>query len=858
MTYQFPGFAIIFVVSAALCFFSAAILWQRRVNPGSIPFSFLMLALAIWSYASVFEAGATTVSAKVFWSQWQYIGITTIAPFWIQFTARYTRKEEKFSRSLQYAIWIIPVTTLLLAFTNDYHRLIWTTVSIIDENNFIAYYGHGVAFFVHLVYSYTCLMLGTVWLAIDGFRGQKPRRRQAVIFILSVAVVLGSNIAYNLRALPIAGFDLTPISISVIALVMAWTISRYHLFDLVPIARDTLMSSMQNGVIVIDPNDIVLEINPAALAITRYEGPSPVGHSVWHVFEKYQAQIEPLRDRNDFTDEVVLSDGDDRMIEVQVTSIESKEEDLAGQLIVLRDLTDQRKSEILEREQRAFVEVLADTAAVINRTLDLDEVLDRILDNVVKVVPHDSANIALMTQAGQARFVKVNNPDKYGKKDYLTGLDVNVLSIENFRKMADTGKPIIVADTRADKKWTNALEESKWIQSFLGAPIIHQGELLGFINLDSGKPHAFTQAHADRLVVFAEYAATAISNARNYTEIKIAADEMTTLYEISLAIAAGVGLEKTTETVFRQLKDIIPIDLFYLGLYEPATQIVSYYMYRGNGTRIETKPLNLLERPSMTRYVIEKREKVHIPDFKAPGAMLKENQIIPIAGFELRTALSIPLILRGDVIGVLAIESEKANAYSDRQIQLVETIAQQATDAMDNAKLYERLQELAITDGLTKIYNRRYFYLILQNEIERARRYGTPLSLVMMDIDHFKKVNDRFGHLIGDEVLESVAKLCKNLLRQADELFRYGGEEFMILLPETNADLAQNVAERIRLTVAETEFITKKGTVRISVSLGVAEFNPSLEGPGSFVDSADQALYEAKQAGRNCVRVFNN
>jgi len=208
------------------------------------------------------------------------------------------------------------------------------------------------------------------------------------------------------------------------------------------------------------------------------------------------------------------------------------------------------------------------------------------------------------------------------------------------------------------------------------------------------------------------------------------------------------------------------------------------------------------------------------------------------------------------VIGVLCVESTQANAYSSRQIQLVETIAQQATIALDNAKLYERLQELAITDGLTKIYNRRYFYLVLQNEIERARRYGTPLSLVMVDIDHFKKVNDRFGHLTGDKVLEDVAKLCKSLLRLSDEMFRYGGEEFTILLPETNAELAQNVAERIRSTIAEAEFNTKNGIVKITVSQGVAEFHLSMDSPSSFVDSADKALYDAKQDGRNRVRVY--
>jgi len=235
---------------------------------------------------------------------------------------------------------------------------------------------------------------------------------------------------------------------------------------------------------------------------------------------------------------------------------------------------------------------------------------------------------------------------------------------------------------------------------------------------------------------------------------------------------------------------------------------------------------------------------------------LDESEVILVPDFDGRTALGIPLILRGQVIGVLSVESEKKNAYTERQIRLVDTIAQQATIAMDNAKLFEQMQQLAITDGLTNLYNRRYFYMVLENEIERSRRYETPLSLIMMDIDHFKLVNDQYGHLAGDDVLESIAKLCKNLLRQTDEMFRYGGEEFTVLLPETNADLAVRVAERIRKTIAETTFKINDHHIRITVSLGVTQFDSDLSGPNEFIDAVDKALYTAKDAGRNCVKII--
>jgi diguanylate cyclase (GGDEF)-like protein len=332
---------------------------------------------------------------------------------------------------------------------------------------------------------------------------------------------------------------------------------------------------------------------------------------------------------------------------------------------------------------------------------------------------------------------------------------------------------------------------------------------------------------------------------------------MDILYEVGLAIAAGVGLEKTTQAAFQQLKKVIPVDLFYLALYEPTEKIVSYYMYQKDGERIEIEPFYLMQKPSLTRYVIQKQETIFIPDFKAENAEVKEDEVVRVSGFDNRTFLGIPLILKGEVIGILSVQAAQPNAYDPSQIKLVETIAQQTSSAVDNAKLFEKMQEMAITDSLTELYNRRCFYMILDNEIERAKRYKSPLSLIMMDIDHFKLVNDKLGHLVGDEVLWSVSERSKKLLRHIDNMFRYGGEEFMIILPETNQEDALNVAERIRSTIAKTAIKTKKGSVKITLSIGVSEYSENHAAPNEFIDSVDRTLYDAKKAGRNCVHVFS-
>ena len=163
--------------------------------------------------------------------------------------------------------------------------------------------------------------------------------------------------------------------------------------------------------------------------------------------------------------------------------------------------------------------------------------------------------------------------------------------------------------------------------------------------------------------------------------------------------------------------------------------------------------------------------------------------------------------------------------------------------------MLDRLKELAITDDLTKLYNSRHFYSQLENEINRYKRYQRPLSLLLIDVDHFKEYNDTYGHLEGDKVLFNIAKLIKSCLRTMDTAYRYGGEEFTVILPETTCDAAMMVSERINEVVKDDLFI-EDDKKDLSVSIGVTEYLPG-ELVTEFVRRADKAMYMAKEGGRN-------
>lgn len=180
-------------------------------------------------------------------------------------------------------------------------------------------------------------------------------------------------------------------------------------------------------------------------------------------------------------------------------------------------------------------------------------------------------------------------------------------------------------------------------------------------------------------------------------------------------------------------------------------------------------------------------------------------------------------------------------------------------DITEQKRTEAQLQRLAQTDYLTDVYNRRAFFELAAPELERSRRYLHRLAFILIDVDNFKKVNDTYGHLVGDRVLQNVARACQRSLREVDQLARYGGEEFVVMLPETDEAGACRSAERLRQVIEQAEFNTHEGVVRITASLGVSVFHPGrLKSLDQLLGQADQALYHAKQAGRNQVCLWQN
>jgi len=273
--------------------------------------------------------------------------------------------------------------------------------------------------------------------------------------------------------------------------------------------------------------------------------------------------------------------------------------------------------------------------------------------------------------------------------------------------------------------------------------------------------------------------------------------------------------------------------------------------------------------PSFTQEVVKNMLKVFSilgeESFNAEGIALqvekrklrpKQMMIDPKA--TLKSHLTLPLTVEGEILGCISLNSDQPNAFDAQDLQFLSVIGYQMAATLKHFQRFSSIKNIAIYDTLTGLYNRRYFEERLEVDAQKSFYSGTPLSLVMVDIDHFKKINDTFGHTEGDQVLCKISSLLKTSVRKKDTVARYGGEEFILILPEAGLEESFVIAERIRRQVENTSFEVGQAQVKLTLSMGISNF-PShrAKSKEDLVKMADQALYDAKRGGRNKVCIFS-
>ncbi len=345
------------------------------------------------------------------------------------------------------------------------------------------------------------------------------------------------------------------------------------------------------------------------------------------------------------------------------------------------------------------------------------------------------------------------------------------------------------------------------------------------------------------------------TTARHKTEADLAqnVEELKIVNRISLVITAGLDMERTLKALYEQCSRVAPSDIFYVALYDPANSLVNFPIYYEKGKSMTGVSRDVRDHPGLIGNVIQARRTLYIHNAirqVTRPLMMPDSETSP----QINSYIGIPLTVRDQIIGVLSIQSQRPNAFTDDQVRLLERIAVQAAIAIENARLYSEEQRLAIIDELTGVYNYRGLMELGAREVERARRFNRPLAALFFDIDDFRQLNNTYSHSIGNVVLQAVVKRCKSVLRSVDILTRFGGDEFVALLPETDMASARAVAQRLSDELAQTPISTSVGDLSVTISVGLTLLGGTTADLHSLIDSANKAERMAKQ---NVKRVRN-
>jgi diguanylate cyclase (GGDEF)-like protein len=408
---------------------------------------------------------------------------------------------------------------------------------------------------------------------------------------------------------------------------------------------------------------------------------------------------------------------------------------------------------------------------------------------------------------------------------------------------------LIVEDADHSPHVDAQIAEKFDMHSVLVMPLISNDVKLGAILIGFPHAHRFTPDEIILSEEAANLAALAIAKFQAVKEAQKRAEVAETLQNAIFTVTQTLDLREATTRILEQLAFVLPHDSASVQLLRGnELEIVA-----GEGWANDNKVIGIrfpIPADNPNTEVIQSRKPLllhetenHYPAFRHPPHD------------HIHSWLGVPLVVRNQVIGLLAIDSRDPFHFNEGNIELVSAFANQVAVSIENARLFDEVQKMAITDGLTGLYNRRHFMELAQTEFERARRYKRHLSAIMFDIDHFKLVNDTYGHPFGDLVLQNLAALCKVKLREADPIARYGGEEFVALVVEANLKHAELVADRLRGEVEKMVTLHGKTEVHITVSVGIAEQDKNTPTLEDLIARVDKALYYSKHHGRNRVTV---
>jgi diguanylate cyclase (GGDEF)-like protein len=406
-------------------------------------------------------------------------------------------------------------------------------------------------------------------------------------------------------------------------------------------------------------------------------------------------------------------------------------------------------------------------------------------------------------------------------------------------------KPLILSDISEKKLKVGYLKKDK-ISSLVALPVMDGNFPLGVITADSARFHAFSSADSDILQMFSKQLMRILQRERVYPQIYRSHTTLKVLHEESSKLLSSLNMDVISQSLTDGAYRIAPSEIVFFIAKGQEFEILHHKGLLPREKKISCFKGTLLD------MIVKNKEPFYLSDVRH-----YRSPIMPFKTDNVGSVFVLPLLYEKELLGILVLLSEKINALSPYQTELLEVLGNQASTSIANARFHAEIERLAITDGLTGLFNHRHFQERLSQEFSRINRFSDPLSMLIIDIDHFKQVNDTYGHPVGDVVLKGVADKIRGTIRNIDISARYGGEELAVILIGTDERGAMNMAERLRKAVINKTFSAEKSTFNVTISIGISTYTKGIKRKEELIEKADKALYQAKRSGRNRSILWN-
>ncbi|WP_297426662.1 histidine kinase N-terminal 7TM domain-containing protein [Clostridium sp.] len=782
------------VVLIAIGYFS----WKRN----KLYVSMCLFPVSIYEFGYAFEILSTSIETVKFWIKVEYIGIAFLPVVWLMFALNFNGYEEKLKKSNIMLLYIVPVITLIMNYTNDFHHLFYTNLYMNNNGIFpIVEIIKGPFYWVNIAYTYALMLIGLIIFIFSYFRAVPIVRKQIMLLIIAWIIPWISDIIYMLKLIPF-NLDLCPIAFSFSGIISSYAILNFNLLKLTPIALEKVFSNMLDGVIIIDSeNNIVNFNNSSKNIISELKHIKAGDKKIYEVLKEYEEVLKALN-KNSYDESLITIKINEQLkyFKVNVNNIYRKNGDIIGKILIFNDVTE------IELQRKK----LSDNF--------------KFLQTLMNAIPHpiyskDEYGVYNQCNTAFTEFLGLKKEEFIGNTSYeVFGKDLAEIYNESDRNLIMNNETQVYESKLMHKDGT--YHDVVFSKSVVVDDCENNKGLVGVIiditEEKKNKEKVNKLLKLKESIVKIGYSINEITDINNLLKL-ILNKVINCIDERNSGSVLLLDEDKNLKIAAAKGYDLEEIKKFSIKLEE-------HRLWFNNGEKInETVIFN----------DIDKFENI--------------KMLNTIEGRKIRSAISSPIIIDGKLYGFLNIDSIYNDVFNEGDIELMEYMRNQASIAIAKHKLYEETLYLSRYDKLTNMYNRSYFEQLVNANIYNEDAYKKEFLAVVFDLNNLKLVNDSYGHSCGDSLIKTFSGGISSLTGNSDIIGRFGGDEFVAIFFDVDYKSLVNKFEELAENFRNNPIVVENKTIVCSYSYGIVNFPEDGIKFDSLLKLADERMYEYKR-----------